>query len=43
MTFIKTLFHTKTDDIYKDLNDITDEMDFSDYSIYHKYYDTRHK
>ena len=37
------VFHTKTDDIYKDLNDIKDEMDFSDYPIYHKCYDTRHK
>ena len=34
------VFHTKTDDIYKDLNDIKDEMDFSDYPIYHVCYDT---
>ena len=37
------VFHTKTDDIYKDLHDIKDEMDFSDYPIYHKCYDTTNK
>ena len=34
------VFHTKSDDIYKDLNDIKDEIDFSDYPISHECYDT---
>ena len=38
-----SVFHTKTDDIYKDLNDIKDEMDLSDYPISHKCYDTTNK
>ena len=34
------VFHTKTNDNYKDLNEINNEMEFSDYPISHKCYDT---
>ena len=30
------VFHTKTDDIYQDLKEINDEMDFSGYDKNHK-------
>ena len=33
------VFHTKTDDIYQDLKEINDEMDFSGYDKNHKCYD----
>ena len=36
-------FHTRTDDTYKDLNDIKDEMEVSDYPISHKFYDASNK
>ena len=37
------VFHTKTDDIYTDLKDINDEMDFSGYDKNHKCYDAASK
>ena len=37
------VFHTKTDDIYEDLNNIKHEMDFSDYPEEHKCYDANNK
>ena len=37
------VFHTKTDDIYQDLKDINDEMDFSGYDKNHKCYDATNK
>eukprot|EP00438_Fugacium_kawagutii_P007257 Skav211577 [mRNA] locus=scaffold2228:403820:405304:+ [translate_table: standard] len=37
------VFHTKTDDIYNDFNDIKDEMDFSSYDKNHKCYNTDNK
>ena len=37
------VFHTKTDDIYADLKDINDEMDFSGYDENHKCYDAANK
>ena len=37
------VFHTKTDDIYQDLKEINDEMDFSGYDKNHKCYDATNK
>ena len=37
------VFHTKTDDIYQDLREINDEMDFSGYDKNHKCYDATNK
>ena len=37
------VFHTKTDDIYKDLKKINDEMDFSGYDKNHTCYDATNK
>ena len=37
------VFHTKTDDIYEDLKEIKDEMDFSGYDKVHKCYDETNK
>ena len=37
------VFHTKTDDIYQDLKEINDEMDFSGYDKNHKCYDASNK
>ena len=37
------VFHTKTDDIYQDLKDINDEMDFSGYDKNHKCYAATNK
>ena len=37
------VFHTKTNDIYEDLNTITKEIDFSDYPKEHKCYDENNK
>ena len=37
------VFHTKTNDIYEDFNEIKDEMDFSSYPKEHKCYDTSNK
>ena len=37
------VFHTRTDDIYQDLQEITDEMDFSGYDKNHKCYDATNK
>ena len=37
------VFHTKTDDIYQDLKEINDEMDFSGYDKHHKCYDATNK
>ena len=36
-------FHTKTDDIYQDLKEINDEMDFSGYDKNHQCYDATNK
>ena len=33
------VFHTRTDDIYTDLTDINDEMDFSGYDENQRYFD----
>ena len=37
------VFHTKTEDIYQDLKDINDEMDFSGYDKNHNCYDATNK
>ena len=37
------VFHTKTDDIYQDLQEINDEMDFSGYEKNHKCFDATNK
>ena len=37
------VFHTRTDDIYQDLQEINDEMDFSGYDKNHKCYDATNK
>ena len=37
------VFQTKTDDIYQDLKEINDEMDFSGYDKNHKCYDATNK
>ena len=37
------VFHTRTDDIYQDLKEINDEMDFSGYDKNHKCYDATNK
>eukprot|EP00438_Fugacium_kawagutii_P011395 Skav219002 [mRNA] locus=scaffold169:420344:421828:+ [translate_table: standard] len=37
------VFHTKTDDIYEDLKEIKDEMDFSGYDKTHKCHDATNK
>ena len=37
------VFHTKTDDIYQDLKETNDEMDFSGYDKNHKCYDATNK
>ena len=37
------VFHTKTNDIYEDLNTIKKELDFSDYPKEHKCYDDNNK
>ena len=37
------VFHTKTDDIYHDLKEINDEMDFSGYEKKHKCYEATNK
>ena len=37
------VFHTKTDDIYQDLKEINDEMDFSGYDKNHKCFDVTNK
>ena len=37
------VFHTKTDDIYEDLKEFKDEMDFSGYDKAHKCYDVNNK
>ena len=37
------VFHTKTDDIYQDLKEINDEMDFSGNDKNHKCYDATNK
>ena len=37
------VLHIKTDDVYKDLQDLKDIMDFSDYPIDHELYNTDNK
>ena len=37
------VFHTRTDDIYQDLTEINDEMDFSGYDKNHKCFDATNK
>ena len=37
------VFHTRTDDIYQDLQEFNDEMDFSGYDKNHKCYDATNK
>ena len=37
------VFHTKTDDLYQDLKEINDEMDFSGYDKNHKCFDATKK
>jgi hypothetical protein len=37
------ILHIQTDDVYDDLLEIKDQLDFSDYPIYHKCYDKTNK